>query len=97
MSSIFHNVTIFNNVGTLSRVLLCEKLRKAKYMLSFKKYALENQDGELLRKPNGKIKYFSANELLLYTTNSDNDAEITMKDALKFNGVTEENSNDAQY
>ena len=99
---------IFNNIRKLLKeknskqivvtytpeVFTINKVIKKNGVLERNKYLIENSEGSIVTKSDGKLKYFYASDLLAY--NGDGGEPISMKQALKLNKV-DTNENDAIY
>lgn len=102
MSAIFNNVRKLLKqkltkqivVSYTPSIFTINKVVKKDGLLERNKYLIENENGELVTKANGKKKYFYASDLLLY--NNGEISNLTMEDALKLNKVMT-NENDAIY
>jgi hypothetical protein len=102
MSAIFNNVRKLLKqkltkqivVSYTPSIFTINKVVKKDGLLERNKYLIENENGELVTKANGKKKYFYASDLLLY--NNGEKSDLTMEDALKLNKVMT-NENDAIF
>jgi hypothetical protein len=102
MSAIFNNVRKLLKQKLTKQIVVSyspsiftiNKVVKKAGVLERNKYLIENENGELVTKADGKKKYFYASDLLLY--NNGEISNLTMEDALKLNKVMT-NENDAIY
>jgi hypothetical protein len=100
MSAIFNNIRKLLKEGNSKQIVVSytpevftvNKVIQKNGVLERNKYLIENSDGNLLTKANGKNKYFYASDLLPF--NDGEPSNITMTQALKLNKV-ETNENDA--
>ena len=102
MSAIFNNIRKLLKEGNSKQIVVSytpevftvNKVIQKSGVLERNKYLIENNEGNILTKANGKNKYFYASDLLSF--NDGEPSNITMKQALKLNKV-ETNENDAVY
>jgi len=102
MSAIFNNIRKLLKEGNSKQIVVTytpevffiNKVIKKNGVLERNKYLIENNEGNIVTKANGKNKYFYASDLLPF--NDGEPSNITMKQALKLNKV-ETNENDAIY
>jgi hypothetical protein len=104
MSSIFSNVRRLMKEGNSKQVavtftpemfLVSRVIVPRNNVLERRRYILINADDKPLSK-NGKPQMFYSSELLLVGGDNDNDADISMEEALKLNGV-KPSSTDVDY
>jgi hypothetical protein len=104
MSSIFSNVRRLIKEGnskqivvtyTLEMFLVSHVIVPRNKLLERKRYILINAEGKTLSK-NNKPQQFYSNELLLVEGKRDNDADTSVEQALKLNGV-KPSSTDVDY
>jgi hypothetical protein len=102
MSAIFNNIRKLLKEGNSKQIVVSytpdvfsvEKIIRGSGVLERKKYVLKNEEGNVVTKSDGKIKYFYASDLIPF--NDGEESNITMERALELNKV-EPNQNDAIY
>jgi hypothetical protein len=102
MSAIFNNIRKLLKEGNSKRIVVTYtpdvftiyKVITKNGVLERNKYLIQNSQGNVVTKADGKNKYFYASDFLPF--NDGEPTNITMQQALKLNNV-ETNENDAKY